>query len=178
MNRLQKSLTGVALACAVAMGGGGATAATGGWGAQPAASAACQTLNAFPPSTGAAGTTNGNPTLAFVPGDRVSISVTMGTATSSSVSIVGNSTGTPVLAGPLTGPGTLSYTVNGPLPAGSIGIGFYVNSTTPQGGTVTVAISCADAPSIVPAWGPLGAGLVTFAAAMIGALTLRRRRRA
>lgn len=94
------------------------------------------------------------------------------------MAIVGNSTGTPVLAGPLTGAGTLSYTVNGPLPAGSIGIGYYVTSTTPQDGTVTVAISCADAPKIVPAWGPLGAGLATVAAAMIGALALRRRRRA
>lgn len=177
MNSLQKSLTGVALACAVAVSGGGASAATGGWGTQVSASAACQATNTLPIGSGSTGLTNGNPTLSFAPGDRVSISVTMGTATSSSVSIVGNSTGTPVLAGPLTGPGTLSYTVTGPLPAGSIGIGYYVNSTTPTGGTVTVAISCADAPSMVPAWGPLGAGMVTFAAALMGVLTLRRRRR-
>lgn len=124
MNRLQKPLTGVALACAVAMSVGGATAATGGWGAQAAASAVCQSANSFPVYTGATGLTAGIGSTAFVTGDRVSITVELGTATSSSVAIVGNSTGTPVLAGPLTGAGTLSYTVNGPLPAGSIGIGY------------------------------------------------------
>ena len=75
---------------------------------------------------------------------------------------------------PLTGP-TLSYTVNGPLPAGSIGIGFYVNSTTPQGGTVTVAISlrrrAVDSAGVGTAWRRLA-----LSPRMIGALTLRRRR--
>ena len=96
MNRLQKPLTGVALACAVAMSVGGATAATGGWGAQAAASAVCQSANSFPVYTGATGLTAGIGSTAFVTGDRVSITVELGTATSSSVAIVGNSTGTPV----------------------------------------------------------------------------------
>lgn len=78
----------------------------------------------------------------FAPGDYVVMTVTLGTATTGSFRIVGSPAGTPTLAGPSPIPGTLSYTVTGPLPPGSIGIGFFIDSAD---GTVNVAVSCGDA---------------------------------
>ncbi|TAG47042.1 MAG: hypothetical protein EAZ30_10685 [Betaproteobacteria bacterium] len=100
------------------------------------------------------------------------LTVSLGTATSSSVSIVGNSSGVPVLAGPLVGAGTLTYLVNGPLPA----VGYFVNTTTPTGGTVNVSIACADAPpTSVPVGSPLSMALGALALIGFGAFRLRRR---
>jgi len=141
----------------------------------PSASAACNALN-FPAVSSTTGSTNGI-VGAFAPGDRVTLTVTLGTATSSSVSIVGNSTGTPVLAGPLVGAGSISYVATNALPAGSIGIGYFVNSTTPAQSTVNVAMACADGPPpVVPVWAPVTGVLAALALFGLGAARLRRRR--
>lgn len=153
--------------------------AAGGWSSNPsvAASSSCNSLNTFGTATGVTGNgTNGQPGT-FSVGDSVTLTVTMGTATSSSVSIVGNSTGTPVLAGPLVGAGSISYKVTGPLPSGSIGIGYFANSTTPTNGTVNVTITCGDAPSApIPVWSPVAMGAAALGLLSFGLLRLRRRR--
>src|SRR5208282_4477044 len=54
-----------------------------------------------PPATGlVTGSTNGEVSSTFSAGDYITISATLGTATSGSFAIVGNSTGSPVLSGP------------------------------------------------------------------------------
>ena len=154
------------------------SSAAGAWTAAPslAASASCNQLNSFGTATGTDGSTNGQPG-AFQLGDRVTLTVTLGTATTSNVTIVGNSTGTPVLAGPLIGAGTISYDVPAVLPAGSIGIGYFVNSTTPTQSTVNVTIACADGPSrAVPVWAPLTGVIAALGLLGFGVARLRRRR--
>jgi hypothetical protein len=64
----------------------------------------------------------------FAPGDYAVFTVTLNTATMGSFSIIGDADLDPVLAGPTSIPGTLTYTVTGPLPSGAVGIGFYINS--------------------------------------------------
>jgi hypothetical protein len=81
----------------------------------------------------------------FASGDHVTITVTFGTATAATFSIVGSGLGTPVLAGPSNAPGKLSYTVTGALPPGSLGIGFFIHSAN---GTVNVTATCGDAPTV------------------------------
>lgn len=153
-------------------------AAGGGWTSSPstAASASCNSLNGFGTQTGVVtGGTNGQ-VGTFLPGDTVSLTVALGTATTSNVTIVGNGNGTPVLAGPLVGAGTISYNVTGALPSGSVGIGFFVNSTAPANGTVNVTISCKDAPvAPVPVWSSISMMTVTMGLLGFGLLRLRRR---
>ena len=144
-----------------------------GWSSRTAASFECAQLARTAPQTGAvAGTTDGV-FGSFAPGDVITLTVGLGTATSSSVTIVGDSDGDPFLAGPLIGPGSISYTVTGPLPAGAVGIGYYVNSTTPQNGTVNVQIACQDTPRVVPTWSPFAAGITIT---LLGLAGWRRRR--
>jgi hypothetical protein len=75
----------------------------------------------------------------FAPGDVITVSVELGTATSGSFRIVGNSEGTVTLEGPSSIPGTLSHIVTSVLPADSIGVGFFIDSSD---GTVEVTASC------------------------------------
>lgn len=91
-----------------------------------------------------AGATNGIPGT-FTVGDTVQIGATFGTADAATFRIVGNSAGSVTLAGPLAVPGTLSYTVTGPLPAGSIGIGWFIDTAN---GTVNIAASCSNTTSV------------------------------
>jgi hypothetical protein len=81
---------------------------------------------------------------AFAAGDTITIKVTLLTATSGAFRIVGNDAGSVTLAGPSSVPGTLTYTVTGSLPVGSIGVGFFIDAAD---GTVSVEASCTDAPS-------------------------------
>ncbi len=153
--------------------------AAGGWSSNPsvAASGACGTLNALGTTTGVAVNGTNGVGGTFTSGDYATVTVTMGTATSSNVTIVGNSTGTPVLAGPLVGAGSISYKVTGPLPSGSIGIGWFVNSTTPANGTVNVTVTCGDAPvPPIPVWSTASLGAAALGLLGFGLLRLRRRR--
>lgn len=141
-----------------------------------ATSTDCQAISSISGSYTGTGATNGH-IGTFAPGDFVTISATLGTATAASYRIVDNSTGSPTstLAGPSGVPGSLSYTVTGPLPAGAIGIGFYIDSAN---GSVNIAASCGGAAGPVPTlsqWNLVVLALLT-ALAGLGALGLSRRR--
>jgi hypothetical protein len=141
-----------------------------GWG-QPAPSA-CQQISSLSGTAPGAGSTNGVVGV-FAPGDTVTITATLGTATAATFRIVGNSTGSPGLAGPAAVPATLTYTVTGPLPAGSIGIGYFIDTAD---GSVVIAASCVNVPIVIPTTsnGVLAAIALLLAAST--ALYLRRRR--
>ena len=130
----------------------------------------CQQLN-FPPTSATTGSTSGV-LGSFAPGDHVTLTVALITATTSSVGIVGSPAGTPVLAGPLIGAGSISYDVTGPLPAGAGGIGFFVNSVSPSDTTITVSMSCTEG---VPVWPPVMFALAAVTMLGAGVLSLRRR---
>lgn len=123
-----------------------------------AASADCQNVSAISGLYAGTGSTNGIPG-SFAPGDTVTITVTLGAATTGSFRIVGNSTGSVTLAGPTSIPGTLTYTVTGTLPVGSIGIGFYIDAAD---GSVNVSASCTDAPAFSGRGVPAGFVLRTI----------------
>lgn len=138
-------------------------------------SGACAVFSAaVPPATGlTTGSTNGE-VGTFNAGDYVTISATLGTATSGTFTIVSNDTGTPVLAGPRSIPGTLNYLVTGPLPPGSIGIGYFIDSAT--GGTVNIsATSCGLEPT-VPTTSRVGLFVMASLLFLIGLLAARRSR--
>jgi hypothetical protein len=154
-------------------------AASAAWERAPgglAASTDCQAISSISGTYPGTGATNGQ-VGTFAPGDFVTISATLGTATTATYRIVDNASGAPssTLAGPSGVPGSLSYTVTGPLPAGSIGIGFFIDSAN---GTVNIAASCSGAVGVVPTlsqWN-LVALAVLAALAGLGALRLRRSR--
>jgi len=127
-----------------------------------------------PPATGlTTGSTDGLPAT-FSTGAFITISATLGTATAGSFSIVGNGSGSPVLSGPTAIPGTLSYLVTGPLPAGSIGIGYYIDSAT--GGTVNIsATSCVQEVSL-PATNRTGLFTLAFLLCLFGLVAVRKTR--
>jgi hypothetical protein len=138
-------------------------------------SGACAVFSsAVPPATGlTTGSTNGE-VATFNAGDYVTISATLGTATSGTFAIVSNATGTPVLSGPRSIPGTLNYLVTGPLPPGSIGIGYFIDSAT--GGTVNIsATSCGPEPA-VPTTSRLGLFAMALALFLIGLVAVARSR--
>jgi hypothetical protein len=75
------------------------------------------------------------------PGETYTLVVTPTTSKSISIAMVGNGIGAPVLDGPSSAPVTLSYTVPAAgLPAGSIGVGYYVFAG--DDGSVLVEASC------------------------------------
>lgn len=111
-------------------------------GAALAQSAACLQIPQISGTASGAGATSGIPGV-FSPGERVTISATLGTATAATYRIVGEPAGAVTLAGPANVPGSLSYTVTGPLPPPSIGIGWFLDTTN---GTVNITATCALAP--------------------------------
>jgi hypothetical protein len=127
-------------------------ATASGWssGTAVAASANCQVLNAQlaagsvqPPNSsniGVGGT--------FAPGDLITVNAGLAGATAGTFRIVADPAGVVTLAGPANAPGTLSYLVTGPLPAGAIGIGVRID--TVNGQALTIGGSCTDAPRNVP----------------------------
>jgi hypothetical protein len=142
---------------------------------QPDISGACAAFSsAVPPATGlTTGSTNGE-VATFNVGDYVTISAALGTATSGSFAIVSNATGTPVLSGPRSIPGTLNYLVTGPLPPGSIGIGYFIDSAT--GGTVNIsATSCGPEPN-VPTTSRVGLFAMALVLFLIGLVAVARSR--
>jgi hypothetical protein len=82
----------------------------------------------------------------FEPGDFVTITITPIGNTTGTWRIINNGFGSVTFAGPASIPGTLTFLVTGPLPIGSDGIGFYVDSV---GGdeTYDVNATCTDAPA-------------------------------
>jgi len=142
-----------------------------------AVSADCLAISSISGNYPGTGATNGR-VGAFAPGDFVTISATLGTATAATYRIVDNGSGLPTstLAGPSAVPGSLSYSVTGPLPAGAQGIGFFIDSAN---GTVNIAASCSAAVGAVPTlsqWNLAALALLT-ALAGLGALGLTRRSR-
>jgi hypothetical protein len=137
------------------------------------AQSACAAISSISGVAAGAGATNGIPGT-FLPGDTVQIAATFGTADAATFRIVGNSTGSPTLAGPIAVPGTLSYSVTGPLPAGSIGIGYFIDTAN---GTVNIAASCTNATS-VPTLAEWNVVLLALALLTAGWAVIRRRMRA
>lgn len=91
-------------------------------------------------------TTNGNfGTLNA--GAVVTMTTTLGTATTGTFRIVGDPGGVVTLAGPATIPSTLTYVGTGTLPAGSVGVGYYIDTSN---GTVNITASCAYSSEPVP----------------------------
>jgi hypothetical protein len=70
-------------------------------------------------------------------GEVVSVTISLGTATTGSFRIVGDPAGAITLGGPGAIPGTLTF--SGTLPSGAVGIGFFIDSAN---GTVIVTASC------------------------------------
>lgn len=142
-----------------------------------AGSAFCtQFNNQFsPPVDASSGDTNGDYGT-FAPGEVITLTVAAGTSTGSSVSLVYDSDPTAVLAGPLSGPGTLTYTIPAVSPTG---MGYYVHSVTPDTSQIQVSMTCTAKPvTPVPVWGPLGGLLSTLALGGLAAFGLRRKRAA
>lgn len=133
---------------------------------------ACGQIASISGTAGGAGDTDGIPGI-FFPGDTVTITATLGTATAATFRIVGNSTGIPGLAGPAAVPATLTYTVTGGLPAGSIGIGYYIDTAN---GTVNITASCVNVPIQVPTTSNWVLAAMALLLAGSTALYLRRRR--
>lgn len=140
--------------------GGGGVAPTG-----------CTGINLFTTTAYTAGATNGS-LSPFNDGDHITLTVSLNTATDSSVSLVGSASGTPVLAGPVIGAGSVSYDVTNPLPAGSNGIGFFVNSVTPPSSLVNVTLTCTEG---VPVWPPIVFFVAASGVLAIAVMMLRRR---
>ncbi len=142
--------------------------------AQPAGNA-CQNMSLISGTATTTGDTNGIPGV-FFPGDTITISGALGTATAASFHIAGNSTGIPILAGPANAPVTLTYTVPGSgLPPGSIGVGWYVDSTN---GTLVITASCVNVPPApVPTMSSWGLAVLALMLAGSTLLYLRRRAR-
>jgi hypothetical protein len=86
-----------------------------------------------------AGFTNGE-FGSFAPGDLITISASLGTATTGTFRIVGDPSGAVTLGGPAGLPGVLTYAVTGPLPSGSAGIGYFIDTADGSG---TISASCA-----------------------------------
>jgi hypothetical protein len=145
------------------------------WAQPEGVSGACALFSTtVPRATGlTTGSTNGE-VATFNAGDYVTISATLGTATSGTFAIVSNATGTPVLSGPRSIPGTLNYLVTGPLPPGSIGIGYFIDSAT--GGTVNISsTSCGPEPA-VPTTSRVGLFAMALVLFLIGLVAVGRSR--
>lgn len=138
--------------------------------AQPAT--ACGQMSAISGAAAGAGATNGI-TGIFLPGDSVTIAATLGTATAATFRIVGEPAGVVTLAGPAAVPGTLSYTVTGPLLPPAIGIGYYIDTAN---GTVNITASCVNVPIQVPTTSNWALAVIALLLAGSTALYLRRRR--
>lgn len=154
-------------------------AAGGSWGgAQPAAVSDCPVLNAqlVSSSSQPANSSNLGRSGTFTVGDRITVTATLPAGTTAAAfRIVGDPNGVVTLAGPANAPATLVYNVTGPLPAGSVGIGVFIDAVTGQ--SVTIQGSCVNIPSIIPAWSFLGAATTGGAVALIGLMAAFRRSR-
>ena len=131
----------------------------------------CSGINLLTTSVYTFPATNGS-LAPFNDGDHITLTVSMNTATTSSVSIVGSASGTPVLAGPLIGAGSISYDVTNPLPPLSNGIGFFVNSVTPPSSFINITMTCTNS---IPVWPPVV--FLLAIASVLGLATLMLRRR-
>lgn len=81
------------------------------------------------------------------PGETFTLVVTLEPQASSNIALVGDDDGDPILDGPADAPVTLSYTVpEGGLPAGSIGVGYYMFAGNE--GNVNIVASCVPAPAV------------------------------
>jgi len=118
-----------------------------------------------------AGATNGV-TGTPPPGQQVTMSATLGTATAGTFRIVGDPPGTVTYAGPTAIPGTLNYTTTATLPPGAIGVGYLIDSAT--GGTVNLTASCA--PAQVPATSTSSLLAMAALLLLLGAARLYARR--
>ncbi len=154
-------------------------AAGGSWsGLQPAAASDCLALNAQlvsssnQPANSSVLGQNGT----FAVGDRITLTATLPVGTTAGAfRIVGDPGGVVTLAGPANAPATLVYSVTGPLPAGSVGIGVRIDAVTGQ--SVTIQGSCVNVPATVPAWSLLSAVTTGGAVALIGLMAGFRRSR-
>ncbi len=142
-------------------------AASGAW-----AQSSCGLISSISGVAAGAGATNGIAGT-YLPGDTVHIAATFGTADAATFRIVGDPAGTVTLAGPLAVPGSLSFTVTGPLPAGAIGIGYFINTAN---GTVNIAASCSNTTAVptLSEWSEL---LLVLALLAAGWIVIGRRTR-
>jgi hypothetical protein len=133
----------------------------------------CAQIASLTASGLAAGATNG---IVGIPpaGQQVTMTATLGTASAGTFRIVGDPAGTVTFAGPTAIPGTLGYATTGTLPAGAIGVGYFID--TAVGGTVNVTASCgAIQVPTMSQWGLMLTSAILLA--LGGAALLRRRRR-
>jgi hypothetical protein len=100
----------------------------------------CATIGSLSQTGLTTGSTNGIVGATLAQGEIITMSTTLGTATGGTFRIVADSGGVNTLAGPSPIPGTLRFS-GVPLPPGSQGIGFFIDSAT--GGTVNLTASCA-----------------------------------
>jgi hypothetical protein len=135
------------------------------------AGTACQAIQSISGTASGTGATNGIPGI-FLPGDTITISAALGTATAGVFRITGNFTGVPTLAGPANAPATLTYSVVGPLPPGSIGVGYFVDSAN---GTLIITASCTNVPFQIPATSTWGLAALALLIGGSTLLYLRRR---
>ncbi len=131
------------------------------------------------PALSAAGRVTGNTNGDFGTlgaGQSVTMSATLGTATSGTFRIVGDPGGVNTLAGPSGIPGTLTFTSNGKLPGTSVGVGYFIDAA--NGGTVniTVTSSCALSSVPIPTTSPSALLVMAACLALGGLIVLFQRR--
>lgn len=131
----------------------------------------CSELHSLSANGLVAGETNGD-FGGLGAGEVVTMTATLGTATSGAFRIVGDPTGTNTLAGPSGIPGTLTFTSNGTLPGTSVGVGWFVDAA--NGGTVNIAVSCVA--TAIPTTSPSALLIMAACLALGGLVVLFRRR--